>query len=82
MTPSDISGKPVILPETDPRVELQMATGSRIPWNDYDELDPDDGDSRIVAEALNVRMHSVRTLPGRPRICRAVVSYSMFSGLL
>lgn len=32
-----------------------MATCSRIPWNDYDELDPDDGDSRIVAEALNVR---------------------------
>ncbi len=31
-----------------------MATCSRIPWDQYDELDPDDGDSRIVAEALNV----------------------------
>ena len=32
-----------------------MAVCSRISWDDYDELDPDDGDSRIVAEALNVR---------------------------
>lgn len=55
IAPSVINGAPVVLREADPRVELQMATCSRIPWNDYDELDPDDGDSRIVAEALNVR---------------------------
>lgn len=55
IAPSVISGKPVILREASPRVELEMATCSRIPWNDYDELDPIDGDSRIVAEALNVR---------------------------
>jgi hypothetical protein len=48
-------GEPIVIREADPRVELQLATCSRIPWNDYDELDPDDGDSRIVAEALNVR---------------------------
>ncbi|MCK5930760.1 MAG: hypothetical protein KAG89_01175 [Fulvimarina manganoxydans] len=55
IAPSVIDGKPIVLRDADPRVELQMATCSRIPWNDYDELDPDDGDSRIVAEALNVR---------------------------
>lgn len=55
IAPSVINGRPIVLREADPRVELQMATCSRIPWNDYDELDPDDGDSRIVAEALNVR---------------------------
>ncbi len=55
IAPSVISGAPIVLREADPRVELQMATCSRIPWDDYDELDPDDGDSRIVAEALNVR---------------------------
>jgi hypothetical protein len=55
IAPSVIDGKPIILREANPRVELQMATCSRIPWSDYDELDPDDGDSRIVAEALNVR---------------------------
>ncbi|TPW25835.1 PIN domain-containing protein [Pararhizobium mangrovi] len=55
IAPSVINGEPIVLRDADPRVELQMATCSRIPWNDYDELDPDDGDSRIVAEALNVR---------------------------
>lgn len=55
IAPSVIQGVPVILRGAHPRVELQMASCSRIPWSDYDELDPDDGDSRIVAEALNVR---------------------------
>lgn len=55
IAPSVVNGGSIVLREADPRVELQMATCSRIPWNDYDELDPDDGDSRIVAEALNVR---------------------------
>lgn len=53
--PSVIEGKPVAVRESGPRVELEMATCSRIPWADFDELDPDDGDSRIVAEALHVR---------------------------
>ena len=52
---SIVDGKPVVLREEYPRVELQMATCSRIPWSNYGELDPDDGDSRIVAEALHVR---------------------------
>lgn len=55
IAPSVIDGKPIILREDNPRVELEMAKCSRIPWDDYQELDPDDGDSRIVAEALNVR---------------------------
>lgn len=55
IAPSVITGRPIVLREANPRVELAMASCSRIPWNDYDELDPDDGDSRIVAEALNVR---------------------------
>lgn len=54
IAPYVISGERIILRDADPRVELQMATCSRIHWDDYDELDPDDGDSRIVAEALNV----------------------------
>lgn len=55
IAPSVTGGGPVVLREADPRVELRMATCSRIPWDDYDELDPADGDGRIVAEALNVR---------------------------
>ena len=55
ITPSVINGVPIILRESKPRVELQIAVCARIPWDDYDELDPKDGDSRIIAEALNVR---------------------------
>jgi hypothetical protein len=55
IAPSVIQGKPVVIREAAPRVELAMAVCNRIKWDDYDELDPDDGDSRIVAEALNAR---------------------------
>lgn len=55
IAPSVIQGKPVIIREAAPRVELAMAVCNRINWDDYGELDPDDGDSRIVAEALNAR---------------------------
>lgn len=48
-------GQPIILRDADPRVELQMAMCSGISWDEYDELDPNDGDSKIVAQALNVR---------------------------
>lgn len=48
-----IDGIPVVIRDSNPRVEIEVATCSRIPWNEYDELDPEDGDSRIVAEALN-----------------------------
>lgn len=49
------SGAPVVLREAAPRVELCLAVCDRIPWGDYDELDPDDGDARIVAETLHAR---------------------------
>lgn len=55
IAPSVIEGRPVVLREVGPRVELEMVTCSRIPWEIYDELDIDDGDGRIVAEALNAR---------------------------
>jgi PIN domain len=51
---SVIDGAAIVLREFSPRVELRIATCSRIPWENYDELDPTDGDCRIVAEALNV----------------------------
>lgn len=55
IAPSVIDGQAVILREANPRVELGMAIFSRIPWDEHEELDPDDGDNRIVAEALHVR---------------------------
>jgi len=55
IAPHVVTGKPVVLREAAPRVELEMVACSPISWRDYDELDPDDGDSRIVAEVLNAR---------------------------
>lgn len=48
-------GKPAVIREASPRVELAIAKPGRIPWADYDELDPEDGDARVVAEALHAR---------------------------
>lgn len=37
-----------------PKVELALANCSRVDWSNYPTLDPDEPDSRIVAQALNV----------------------------
>lgn len=55
IAPSIIQNDVVILRESGPRVELAMAVCTRIDWERFDELDPNDGDSRIVAEALHVQ---------------------------
>lgn len=47
------SGTPFVIREAAPRVELALAYSVRIPWVDYDILDPNEGDACIVAEALN-----------------------------
>jgi len=36
-----------------PQVTLGLVTSARIPWERYDDLDPDDADSRVVAEVLH-----------------------------
>lgn len=48
-------GEPLVIREGAPRVDLALATASLIPWDQHDGLDPTDGDSRIVAEALHAR---------------------------
>jgi hypothetical protein len=50
-----LGGPPVVLREASPRVALALATCNRIDWDQYDDLDPDDGDSRVVAEILHAR---------------------------
>ena len=50
-----LGGPPVIIREAMPRVALALARCDRIPWDNYDDLDPEDGDSRVVAEALHVQ---------------------------
>lgn len=48
-------GPPIVIRESSPRVELALSRASRIPWDQLDDLDPNDGDSCIVAEALHAR---------------------------
>lgn len=48
-------GPPKVIRESGPRVELALARAQRIPWNQYDDLDPEDGDSCIVAEVLHAK---------------------------
>ncbi|ATC25970.1 hypothetical protein [Caulobacter vibrioides] len=55
IAPVAAGGPPIVIREKEPRVELALSRATRIPWDQYDELDRDDGDSRIVAEALHAK---------------------------
>lgn len=52
IAPVATGGSPIVVRESSPRVELALSRADRIPWDAHDDLDPADGDSRIVAEAL------------------------------
>jgi hypothetical protein len=53
--PVAAGGPPIVIRESGPRVELALSRAMRIPWDQHGDLDPDDGDSCIVAEALHAR---------------------------
>lgn len=55
IAPVALGGPPVLLREASPRVALSLATCNRIDWDQYDDLDPSHGDSRVVAEILHAR---------------------------
>lgn len=48
-------GPPIVIRESAPRVELALSRAVRIPWDQHDDLDSDDGDSCVVAEMLHAR---------------------------
>jgi hypothetical protein len=62
----------VVRPSPAPRVEIALADCPRVDWDQYPDLDPDEPDARIVAEALcargpaqHIRVvvgHDIRTL--------------------
>lgn len=72
ISPAAISGSPVVIRDANPRVVLHLGTYKKILWNDFQDLDKEEPDSRIVAEALHcqdfdkVRMvlvsHDIRPL--------------------
>lgn len=55
IAPVAAGGAPIVIRESKPRVELALSHSVRIPWHQYDNLDPADGDSCIVAEVLNAK---------------------------
>ncbi len=55
ISPAATSGQPVLLKDGVPTVHLALAICERIPWNKYDDLDPQDADSRVVAEAIHTK---------------------------
>lgn len=52
---SAINGESVIVREHSPRVEVGLAGIHRIKWNQYDDLDPDDADARVIAEIIHAK---------------------------
>lgn len=44
-----------------PRVEIALADYIRVDWEQYPELDPDEPDARVVAQALSVRGPSLES---------------------
>jgi len=53
--PGVITGKHVVLRTKSPRVELAIATCDRPNWSQLADLDPDDPDSKVIAEVLSAR---------------------------
>jgi hypothetical protein len=48
----------ITIRDTNPRVDMALALCSKIQWDLYDDLDQNEGDSRLVAEALNIKNHT------------------------
>jgi hypothetical protein len=48
--------------DENPRVDIAFALCSKIQWHIYDELDPNEGDSRLVAEALHIKNYAKEDL--------------------
>lgn len=55
VAPLAAEGKPITIISSPNRVDMMISTCTRIKWEDYDDLDPSQGDDRIVAEILNAR---------------------------
>lgn len=55
ISPVAAGGEPLVLREENPRVELALFRSTSIPWDQYDDLEPEDGDSCIVAEIIHAR---------------------------
>ncbi|WP_377292992.1 hypothetical protein [Rhizobium sp. SG2393] len=53
ITPAAVSGKPARISDTTPAVDIAVARTSRVDWNKLDDLDPDEGDAKVVAQIIH-----------------------------
>lgn len=53
--PAALAGAPIRLVDGPPVVDLALAPSSRIDWDKLDDLDPDEGDAKVVAQILHER---------------------------
>lgn len=54
ITPAAESGRPARIVEGPPAVDIAVARTARIDWDKLDDLDPEEGDARVVAQILHV----------------------------
>ncbi len=55
IAPAAQSGSPIMVCKGQPEVFLGTATCDRVNWDILDDLDPGEGDARLVAQVLNAR---------------------------
>lgn len=53
MEPTALTGKPEPLIKTSPQVDICMASPDRINWDDFDDLDPEDSDAKVILQVLH-----------------------------
>lgn len=55
ISPAAETAAPHRIVDSSPAVDLAIARHKRIDWDQYDDLDPEGGDDRVVAQVLNAR---------------------------
>jgi hypothetical protein len=70
--PNVETGAPVTISPGPPRVDMSLVTSRRIDWSTLDDLEPDNGDDRIVAQALHASVDEpakieIMSFDARPR---------------
>lgn len=53
VSPAAESGRPARIAEGPPAVDIAVARTARVDWDMLDDLDPDEGDARVVAQILH-----------------------------
>lgn len=53
ITPAAESGRPARIVEGPPAIDIALARTAHVDWDELDDLDPEEGDARVVAQILH-----------------------------